>query len=241
MKQADLEQLEKVNFFYNRGAETTRLETFVDAAFAFALTLLVISFDAVPASYDELVNALRAIPAFLLGFAVLMMFWAAHRKWLIRFGLDTTTAMMISLVLVFVILVYVYPLRAMSTAAVSAMTNGWLPTIFVVTSVDQVRGLFGIYGSGFVLCSACIVALNAHALSLRKSLSLTAEELFLTRTELGGWLVVASIGLLSILMAFTVPDGLVGLSGWIYLSLPVVMPIFRWQVSRRFDEQVKET
>lgn len=31
-----------------RGEAVTRLETFVDAAFAFAVTLLVVSFDAIP-------------------------------------------------------------------------------------------------------------------------------------------------------------------------------------------------
>ena len=31
-----------------RGEQVTRLETFVDAAFAFAMTLLVVSFDAMP-------------------------------------------------------------------------------------------------------------------------------------------------------------------------------------------------
>lgn len=31
--------------FAERGSETTRIETFVDAAFAFALTLLVVSFE----------------------------------------------------------------------------------------------------------------------------------------------------------------------------------------------------
>ncbi len=230
------QRLEKIGYFYNRGADTTRLETFVDAAFAFALTLLVISFDAVPSSYEELIIALRAIPAFLFGFSILMMFWAAHRKWSIRFGLDTGAAMIISLALVFVILVYVYPLRAMSTAAVSAITNGWLPTDFKVTSYEEVRGLFAIYSSGFCLCAACIITLNAHALSLRSALSLTPEEIFLTKGEICSWLLVGAIGFASVIMAFTLPDTMVGFSGWVYASLAIVMPIYGWQVSRLFDK-----
>jgi uncharacterized membrane protein len=43
----------------SRGRQTTRLETFVDAAFAFALTMLVISVDAIPQSFDELLQALK--------------------------------------------------------------------------------------------------------------------------------------------------------------------------------------
>lgn len=237
MPDQKLHGLERVGYFYNRGAETTRLETFVDAAFAFALTLLVISFDAVPTSYDELINALRAIPAFLFGFMILMMFWVGHRNWSIRYGLDTTPALLISLALVFIIMVYVYPLRAMSTAAVSAMTNGWLPLTFNIVTIGEVRGLFAIYGSGFFLCTLCLVILNLHALGQRAPLALTPEEVFLTRTEIVSWLIMGAIGLASIILSLTLPQDWVGLSGWLYASLAVIMPFFGWSVSRRFDSR----
>ena len=55
-----------------RGEQVTRLETFVDAAFAFAMTLLVVSFEAMPDSFAELYDALRRLPAFL----------ALARRWL---------------------------------------------------------------------------------------------------------------------------------------------------------------
>jgi uncharacterized membrane protein len=46
-----------------RRAETSRLEGFSDAVFAFALTLLVVSLQ-VPNSFDELVRTLRNFIAF---------------------------------------------------------------------------------------------------------------------------------------------------------------------------------
>ena len=45
--------------FRERGANVTRFEAFVDAAFAFAVTLLVISLDGMPASISELMDALK--------------------------------------------------------------------------------------------------------------------------------------------------------------------------------------
>ena len=42
-----------------RGDKVTRLEAFVDAAFAFAVTLLVISGDQTPTSIDMLQQALK--------------------------------------------------------------------------------------------------------------------------------------------------------------------------------------
>ena len=50
--------------FLERGAQVTRLEAFVDAAFAFAVTLLVISLDAIPDSIPALMVAMKGVPAF---------------------------------------------------------------------------------------------------------------------------------------------------------------------------------
>ena len=230
-----LDGLERSGHFYHRGKDTTRLEAFVDAAFAFALTLLVISFDAVPQSYEELIIALRAVPAFLFAFCILAMFWAAHRNWSIRYGLDTTFATLVSLALIFVLLVYVYPLRAMATAAVSAMTNGWLPTEFYIDNVSKVRGLFAIFGIGFFVSNLCIILLNWHALRRADSLALTPEERVMTRYEIAAWSIVGSSGLVSLLLAVTLPDRLVGLAGWIYMGLAVVMPTFGFFTGRHFS------
>ena len=233
-KDTNIADLEKTGHYYNRGENTTRLEAFVDAAFAFALTLLVISFDAVPQSFDELVTALRAVPAFLFAFSILAMFWIAHRNWSIRFGLDTTFATLVSLALIFVLLVYVYPLRAMASAATSALTNGWLPSNFYIDGEDKVRGLFAIYGTGFFISNLCIVLLNVHALKSADSLALTPEERLLTMHEILAWSIVGSTGLVSVLLAASLPDRFLGLVGWSYMSLAVVMPMFSYVSGRQF-------
>ena len=72
--------------FRPRGQQVTRLETFVDAAFAFAVTSLVLSFDAMPDSFTELYDALRRLPACLAGFAILALFWTAHHRFSRRCG-----------------------------------------------------------------------------------------------------------------------------------------------------------
>lgn len=227
--------LEKSKYFYNRGKDTTRLEAFVDAAFAFALTLLVISFDAVPTSYAELIAALKAVPAFLFGFLILAMFWVAHRNWSVRYGLDTAFASVVSLALVFILLVYVYPLRAMATEAMARITGGWVPSGFAVNSAGQARGLFVIYGTGFLASNLCIVLLFWHALRQADRLLLTPEERFLTWGEIAAWSIVGSSGLLSILLAILLPEHLIGLAGWAYALLGIVMPLYGVVLGRRFE------
>ena len=76
----NLDALRVEGGFRVRGEAVTRLETFVDAAFAFAVTLLVVSFDAMPDSVAELYDALRRLPAFLGGFAILAILWIAHHR-----------------------------------------------------------------------------------------------------------------------------------------------------------------
>ena len=93
--------------YVERGQQVTRLEAFVDAAFAFALTMLVISIDEIPGNRAELVQALKGVPAFAASFAVLAMFWWDHNLWSRRFGLDDGWSVLLSLVYVFLALVYV--------------------------------------------------------------------------------------------------------------------------------------
>ena len=96
----------------------TRLETFVDAAFAFAITLLVVGGgDNIPANYQQFIHAMQQVPAFGLCFASLAFFWYAHYTWSRRFGLEDTPSTVLSLLLIFVILIFVYPLKAVYAGA----------------------------------------------------------------------------------------------------------------------------
>lgn len=212
-----------------------RLDTFVDAAFAFALTLLVISFDEVPASYDELLLALRRIPAFAASFAIIVMLWVAHRNWSRRYALRDTPSLLISLLLVFVVMIYVYPLRAMMSGAMHAMTGGWAPSEFAVRSAAEARGLFTVYGAGFAAAVFCIVGLHATALRAADRLRLTPYEAAIGRAEVAVWSLVGGIGLLSIVLAQTLPDRWVPLAAWSYTLLAFLAPALAVFMTRRAE------
>ncbi|HSD69731.1 MAG TPA: TMEM175 family protein, partial [Woeseiaceae bacterium] len=136
--------------FRQRGMEMTRLETFTDAAFAFAVTLLVIGgSDSVPANFDEMLLALNQVPAFAASFANIMLFWYAHHIWSRRFGLEDTISILLSLLLIFVILIYVYPLKAIYSGAIEFFSNGYFTSYFGLRSLADLRDLFVIFGLGF--------------------------------------------------------------------------------------------
>jgi hypothetical protein len=145
-----LDSLTVESQFRLRGLEVTRLDTFIDAAFAFVLTLLIISFDEIPSDYAELMAAVKRIPAFACSFVVIMMFWHRHRRWSRRYGLESPGTILLSLALIFVVLVYVYPLRIIFEAMFAGFSNGYLSSSFRIQSIDELRGIFVFYSIGFL-------------------------------------------------------------------------------------------
>jgi hypothetical protein len=75
---ADLDALPRLRGFRLRGIEMTRLETFIDAAFAFAISMLVIAPQQIPDNIDALLGAFRNVPAFVASIIVLGIFWRGH-------------------------------------------------------------------------------------------------------------------------------------------------------------------
>lgn len=71
-----------------RGADMTRTDTFTDAAFAFAVSLLVLSTDSLPTRFDQLTDALLGVPVFAPAFALIMTFRRGHWTWSRRFGIE---------------------------------------------------------------------------------------------------------------------------------------------------------
>jgi uncharacterized membrane protein len=196
------------NGFQIRGGPT-RTDAFVDAAFAFAVTLLVISIGHVPASVEELVQALRGLPAFAASFFVISRLWIAHRHWSRRYGIEDDYSTRLSVALVFIVLVYVYPLRMVAELTLATLSGGALaetPRITVMT-VTELRTLYVVFGAGYALAGIMFLLLHRHALALADALGLTREERIRTETVCLRWAAVITIALLSVLGGLVLPMG----------------------------------
>jgi uncharacterized membrane protein len=171
--------------FRNRGADISRVEGFADCAFGFAVTLLVVSLD-VPRTFSGLVAALEGIPAFALSFAILAWIWYTQYRFFRKYGLEDATTVLLTLVLLFVVLCYIYPLKFLYTASLGDSVTG-----------PDLRLLFVIYGVGLAATFAVLLLMHANAYRQRERLGLNALERAETRLAMWELGAVAAIGLLS--------------------------------------------
>jgi uncharacterized membrane protein len=216
--------------FRLRGLEMTRIETFTDAAFAFAVTFLVVS-TASANTFRALSTALAGIPAFAVSFVLIMVFWVGHWKWSRRYGQEDMPVIMLSGALVFVLLIYIYPLKFLYSLSVDYFFGRQI-TGATIERAAQLNYSFAIYGAGFALMNLIVAGLYGYSYRQREALQLDELERFLTRSEAIAWLLVAGVGLLSTAVALLTEPSPAAPAGWVYMILPVIMPIFGRRASR---------
>lgn len=214
-----------------RGHDVTRLEAFVDAAFAFALTMLVISANGIPSSVEQLELAIKGIPAFATSFALIALFWNAHARWSRRYGLDDVVTIRLSLLLVFLVMIFVYPLRMLFSSFFYWISHGWLPSDFVISSWHDMQLMFAIYAIAFGTLGLVIVGLYQHAWRQREALELSDEEQVELRVHRNCWLLAPLVSTLSLLVAlYFIPsaDWMAGVPGMLYILMWLRPVVARW-------------
>ncbi len=221
----NLDALPRLRGFRLRGMEMTRLETFIDAAFAFAVTMMVISVDRIPRNIEELFEAFKDVPAFLASIVVLGIFWRGHWLWSRRYGLEDGTSIFISWAMMGTILIYIYPLKVVFGGMWFLLSSHRVGHAISVQSLGQARALFAIYALGFTAIALEILLLNLRAWRLRGPLRLNAKERVTARSEISGWCIPVSIGILSLILALTMPPGKIAWSGWVYFSMAILVPL----------------
>ena len=224
---ADLDGLPRLNGFRLRGMQMTRLETFIDAAFAFAITMLVIVAQQIPDDIASLLAAFRHVPTFVCSIFVIGIFWRGHWLWSRRYGLEDGPSILISWSMLVTILIFIYPLKAIFGAMWYFLSDGQVGRPFAVhTTETQARTIFAIYALGLIAISAEILLLYLRAWQLREPLRLNARERLVTRGELGGWCIPVGVGMVSLVLALSLPIDRVDWAGWVYFSMAILIPLY---------------
>jgi uncharacterized membrane protein len=223
-----------------RGDKVTRLEAFVDASFAFAVTLLVIAGDQIPTSIAMLQHDLKQIPTYAASFLLIMQFWANHADWSRRFGLEDRYSDRLSLTLVFVLLIFVYPLKMVFGSFFSMLSSGYLPSGFSIDNWSEVPMLFQTFALGFGAMALVMFLLFSRAAQLGPSLNFKPSEIHYAKFKRMMYGMVVMFCILSIILAIVIPatpeSGIwIGMPGFIFFVLNFVQIILR----RRYQNKNK--
>jgi len=206
-----------------RRRDVSRLEGFSDAVFGFAITLLVVSL-VVPSTFDELLHSLAGVPAFAVSFALLASIWYAQYTYFRRYDFEDVWVVVLNLVLLFVVLIYVFPLKFLYAVVFNPTAAQMRP--------DQAPQLFVIYGLGFAAVFTLLALLHVHAYRSRARLGLTHLETYELRASILLYASTASIGLLSAVIALVLPNQ-TSVAGFAYFLLAVPSAVTGTLVGRR--------
>src|SRR6266699_2790206 len=215
----DLDALPRLGGFRLRGMEITRLETFIDAVFAFAITMLVIAAQQIPDDIETLLAAFKNVPVFVASIIVLGIFWRGHWLWSRRYGLEDGISIFSSWAMIVTILMYMYPLKAIFSSMWFLLSGGRVGHVLGAHSESHVRAVFAIFALGFTAIALEMVLLNLHAWQLRAPLRLNVKERLITLYEVTGWSIPVGIGIVSLVLALTLPREQIEWSGWVYFSM----------------------
>jgi hypothetical protein len=233
----NLDSLPRSKGFRLRGIEMTRLETFIDAAFAFAISMLVIAAQQIPDNIQTLLAAFRNVPTFVCSIAVLGIFWRGHWLWSRRYGLEDGASILISWAMIVTILIFIYPLKAIFGSMWYLLSGGQVgQRLSLHTTESQARAIFAIYALGLIAISAEILLLNLRAWQLREPLRLNERETLVTRGELSGWSIPVSVGIVSLILALTLPAEQIQWSGWVYFSMIILVPLHDHYLKRKMSD-----
>jgi hypothetical protein len=206
-----------------------RIETFVAAAFAFLLTMVMVAGNDIPQDIAGFKMAVLNIPAFCVSALQIIWIWYEHAVWSRRFGLEDAKTIVLSGLLIVIVMVFVYPLKAMAAGFFHWLSDGFFPTNIIIETIDDVRFLFLLFSIGFLLMSLTLWMMNRLVLAKSEELLLTPWEYYQTVTECYGWLIMILTSLASIGLTLTLNASALSLSGLIYSSLGVSMTILHFR------------
>ncbi len=221
-----------------RGLEVTRLEGLTDAMIGFAVTLLIVSLEP-PTSYDQLIKLMMSFPAFAITFMLMMFIWYWHYRFFRQFGLNSGKVMLVNAVLMFIVLLFVFPLKFFATIVIDYIV---LERWFGFDMPDQLDRtglnypvLHTIYATGFAAVFLCISWLYRLALAARAELELTAFETLSTRVHMNVYILIAAIPLLTIPLVWLPTQWAPMIAGMSNFFIWPATSIYAHMVKPKFD------
>ncbi len=165
--------------FKVRSNNPSRLENFSDAVFGFSITILMISLE-VPKTFTGMLDLTDELIAFAITIIPLVIIWNQHRKFFRRYGLNDKIIFRWNTVLLFIVLIFLFPLKFLSLFLIRFISWIFFGTQNVfVTMIEgtQVPWLMVYYGIGAFGILFVFSRFYNHALRKKDELGLNSYEI----------------------------------------------------------------
>jgi hypothetical protein len=156
----------------------------------------------VPRSYAALMADSQGLLPFAVCFMLLVAVWRMHYVYSRRYGLEDPYSFFLNMVLLFLVLFCVYPLKFVFTLLFSRLTGGeagddvsWHGALVLVQ----------LFFLGYASLLLLFTLMYAHAYKVRAMLGLNAVEVRITRDAVQMNAIGSAIGFLSLALAFKNP------------------------------------
>ncbi|MCC5981273.1 MAG: DUF1211 domain-containing protein [Oceanicaulis sp.] len=220
-----------------RGADVSRVENLSDIIFAMVLTLAALQ--SIPQTFGELAQLWRGALSIGFCFILILLIWRTHHIFFRRYGLDDGWVTTLNALLLFLVLIYIYPLKFMTDFVVNYFTGGYAGAAEVdaVLSLAQVPWLYAIYGGFFGAVYLVFALLYAHALRHGEALDLSPAERSWTRFEVEFAIGTTLLSLAVIALAFALPVFIAPFAGAAF----GFMGLIAWGCSARATARIRKS
>jgi len=226
--------------FRFRGEEPGRLENLSDGVFSLAITLLLISTDA-PSNFEQIKKFAWELVPFSACIVLFLMIWYEHFIFFFRYGLRDMKVIVLNTMLFVIVLFYVYPMKFLMKllllypVALVLDERTLLEELSGMLKVQDVGQLMIIYGLGAAGIFTVLMLMYRYALKNARILELNRMEEFDTRSSMRTNFLMASVPLLSVVLAVVFRDHkLVGMiSGFTYFLYTPLMFVHSLRIARQ--------
>ena len=224
--------------FHLRGKEPGRLENFSDAVFALAITLLLIS-TSPPTNFEQIKRFTFELIPFVMCIALIILIWYEHYQFFSRYGLRNGRVVALNTLFLVIVLFYVYPLKFLTKLSLFGVAllfdlDWLLESLSGMIRGEDMGDLMIIYGIGAASIFLVLTLMYRYAFQNADALNLTPYERFETRMSIRTNLLMASVPLISVLVAMILkPHWTAGMiSGFCYFLYSPIMYIHSARVDR---------
>lgn len=212
-----------------RTQPNSRLDNLTDAVFGIAITLSIYNLT-IATSFRDLYNFAFTLPAFLICIVFLYLFWKAHVEFSRFIGFEDSWLQFYNVLFITLIIFYTFPLRILTlmiTQMVFSIDMG------VQIESHQVPLLMIYYGFVFFSLYFLVFLMYSRAQGLKPDLPFNPKEKFMIKANRIQNLIMFSVPLLSIVLAFIFrknPALASTIAGFIYfLYIPFNIWFSIWQ------------